>query len=149
MNNKNGVTYTDIEKHLNEVLKDCRSENNRPYNGIQEWRSNKSRGVITVRLSKQEKEYALRQNLSHPDSMPFTNQEKLVHFARKKKAREGNEHKIIREQECHELTTISRTTRWRLEKLNKFPKRLKLTNKSIGWREQEVLDWLYERGAQS
>jgi len=44
-----------------------------------------------------------------------------------------------------EITTRSRTTIWRLEKENKFPKRINIGNNSVGWRESEILAWIADR----
>jgi len=44
-----------------------------------------------------------------------------------------------------DITTLSRTTIWRLEKENKFPKKRKIGNNSVGWRESEILAWISER----
>jgi prophage regulatory protein len=53
--------------------------------------------------------------------------------------------RIIREREVRQVTGISRVTRWRLERKDQFPKRVKLTERCIGWLEEEVLAWLMER----
>ncbi|HFV0587561.1 TPA: helix-turn-helix transcriptional regulator, partial [Escherichia coli] len=34
--------------------------------------------------------------------------------------------RMIREKECRELTTLANSTRWKLEKEGKFPKRIKI-----------------------
>jgi len=44
-----------------------------------------------------------------------------------------------------DITTLSRTTIWRLEKEKKFPKRRRIGNSSVGWRESEILAWISER----
>jgi prophage regulatory protein len=53
--------------------------------------------------------------------------------------------KILREKQIRDLTGISRVTRWRMEKLAKFPRRIQLTKRCVGWSESEVLDWLKVR----
>lgn len=53
--------------------------------------------------------------------------------------------KILREAEVNSVSGLSRTTRWRLERENKFPKRRRLGANSIGWLESEVLEWLATR----
>jgi len=50
--------------------------------------------------------------------------------------------KIIRSKEVQELTSLSRTTIWRLERKSEFPSRIPLTSGSIGWRLSEVQDWI-------
>jgi prophage regulatory protein len=50
--------------------------------------------------------------------------------------------RILGEPEVHRLTNLSRTTRWRLEREGKFPKRLRLSGNRIGWRADEILAWI-------
>jgi prophage regulatory protein len=53
--------------------------------------------------------------------------------------------KIVREEKCEEVTGLSRTTRWRLEKLGRFPKRRQLGDNSVGWLQSELDEWLASR----
>ena len=53
--------------------------------------------------------------------------------------------KILRTPEVIELTGLSRVTLWRLERQGKFPTRLRLSANAIGWREDEVIEWLKSR----
>jgi len=50
--------------------------------------------------------------------------------------------KIIRTKEVLELSGLSRTTLWRLEKKGQFPARLPMSAGSVGWRLSEVKQWL-------
>jgi prophage regulatory protein len=50
--------------------------------------------------------------------------------------------RILGEREVHRLTNLSRTTRWRLEREGKFPKRLRLSGNRVGWQADEVLAWI-------
>ena len=50
--------------------------------------------------------------------------------------------RFIREKECKARTGLSRTTRWRLEQEDKFPKRIQLTTNTVAWRLSDVLDWM-------
>jgi prophage regulatory protein len=50
--------------------------------------------------------------------------------------------RILGEPEVHRLTNLSRTTRWRLEREGKFPKRLRLSGNRVGWQANEVLAWI-------
>lgn len=54
---------------------------------------------------------------------------------------------FIREKERREITQISRTTAWDLERKGQFPKRRKLTphGKSVAWLRSEVLAWVASR----
>ena len=53
--------------------------------------------------------------------------------------------RIIREKECFRLSGLSRTTRWRLERRDEFPRRRKLSENAIGWIESEILDWVQSK----
>jgi prophage regulatory protein len=53
--------------------------------------------------------------------------------------------RILREREVKHITGLSRVTRWRLEKVDRFPRRVQLTQRCVGWPESEVLDWLTKR----
>lgn len=51
------------------------------------------------------------------------------------------EDRYIREEECFRLSGLSRTTRWRLERKDKFPRRRQLSDNAVGWLLSEVLAW--------
>lgn len=53
--------------------------------------------------------------------------------------------KAARWARVQELTGMSRTTVWRLERDGKFPLRRRLTGHSVGWLEDEVIAWLNSR----
>jgi len=50
--------------------------------------------------------------------------------------------KIIKLTDVQNITTFSRSTIYRLISQDKFPKQIKLSERSAGWIEQEVLDYL-------
>ncbi len=50
--------------------------------------------------------------------------------------------RIVREQERLQITSISRSQAWQLEQQNRFPKRIRLGNRSVGWKLSELLDWV-------
>lgn len=50
--------------------------------------------------------------------------------------------RIIRSREVQELTGLSRTTLWRMERKGEFPDRLPLSAGSVGWRLSEVEEWV-------
>ncbi|MBT4764839.1 AlpA family transcriptional regulator [bacterium] len=52
--------------------------------------------------------------------------------------------KIIKLGEVMELTTFSESTIYRLAAKDKFPKPIKLSERSSGWLENEVLAYLDE-----
>ena len=51
---------------------------------------------------------------------------------------------IIKLEKVKGLTALSRTTIYRLIADGKFPKQIKLSERSSGWVEQEVMDYLDE-----
>ena len=53
--------------------------------------------------------------------------------------------KILRTPEVVRLTGLSRVTLWRLERAKNFPSRLRLAANSVGWREDEVIQWIESR----
>ena len=53
--------------------------------------------------------------------------------------------RIIRERELVELLQVSGMTIWRWEKRGCFPRRLKLGANSVGWRYDQVRQWLDSR----
>ncbi|BDI50237.1 helix-turn-helix transcriptional regulator [Escherichia coli] len=59
--------------------------------------------------------------------------------------REINEDRVIREDECRKLTGVCRTTRYELEKKGRFPSRLNLGGRSVGWLLSEVMEWVKSR----
>ncbi|MGR5341797.1 helix-turn-helix transcriptional regulator [Vibrio astriarenae] len=50
--------------------------------------------------------------------------------------------RYIREKERAAMTGISRTTVWRMEKAGTFPKRVKLSERLIGYLLSDVTDWM-------
>lgn len=48
-------------------------------------------------------------------------------------------------KQVRELTSLSRSTVWRLEKEGKFPLRRQLGRKSVVWLESEILNWMTEQ----
>ncbi|RZG14374.1 AlpA family phage regulatory protein [Pseudoalteromonas sp. CO342X] len=50
--------------------------------------------------------------------------------------------KIICAKEVQRLTDLSRTTIWRLERAGKFPARVPLTGSRIGWRYNDIQEWI-------
>jgi prophage regulatory protein len=51
----------------------------------------------------------------------------------------------LREPQVFDLTRLSKSTRWRLERDGLFPKRRKLSKKTVGWVSSEIQDWLRSR----
>lgn len=55
--------------------------------------------------------------------------------------------RLIRLEEVMHVTSLSRTSIWRLEGVGKFPKRTIVIGRTPGWRESEILAWLESRFA--
>jgi prophage regulatory protein len=53
--------------------------------------------------------------------------------------------KVLRRKQMLEIIGVSNTTQWRLEKAGDFPARIKLGRASVGWRLDEVEEWLKGR----
>ena len=53
--------------------------------------------------------------------------------------------RILRIQEVIEMTGLSRTTIWRMERKGEFPARVQLGVSSVGWRFSEVNEWMYSK----
>jgi predicted DNA-binding transcriptional regulator AlpA len=50
--------------------------------------------------------------------------------------------RILRIQDVIEITGLSRTTIWRMERKGEFPARAQLGVGSVGWRASEITDWV-------
>ena len=55
--------------------------------------------------------------------------------------------RVVRIHELVEMTGLSRSTIWRLEKARAFPPRLALSPGRIGYLDDDILVWLRERQA--
>src|ERR1700687_6181057 len=53
--------------------------------------------------------------------------------------------RIIREPECHQITGLSRSTRWRLERTGEFPRRRRISAGCTGWLASEMAAWVADR----
>jgi prophage regulatory protein len=53
--------------------------------------------------------------------------------------------RFIRERECQQLTGLSRSTRWRLERAGRFPRRRRISAGATGWLASEIAAWLAGR----
>ena len=53
--------------------------------------------------------------------------------------------RLIREAECERRTGLARSTRRKLEKAGEFPRRRKITQRSVGWLESELTAWISSR----
>ncbi len=53
--------------------------------------------------------------------------------------------RFVGEVECQRLTSLSRVTRWRLERAGQFPRRHQIAPNRIGWLLSEIKLWQRER----
>lgn len=53
--------------------------------------------------------------------------------------------RFIGEAECHEVTSLSRVTRWRMERKGTFPRRRQISPNRIGWLASEIQAWVEAR----
>lgn len=61
---------------------------------------------------------------------------------------EVHEERIVRKSELFATIGLSDASVWRMEKLGKFPKRLKLGGNSVGWLKSEIDSWISARAAE-
>ncbi len=53
--------------------------------------------------------------------------------------------RIVREKERKQITGISRAHAFQLERNHEYPRRVRLGNRSVGWRYSELLAWINSR----
>ncbi len=53
--------------------------------------------------------------------------------------------RIVRAKEVVEMTGLSRTTIWRMERYKSFPARVSLGKNSIGWKMSDIQKWIDNR----
>ncbi len=49
---------------------------------------------------------------------------------------------FLGEAEVKEITSLSRTTRWRMERAGTFPRRRQISENRIAWVRSEILEWI-------
>ena len=54
---------------------------------------------------------------------------------------------FIGEKQCHQITSLSRITRWRLIKQGLFPPKIRLSPNRTAWRLSAILAWMDAREA--
>jgi prophage regulatory protein len=57
--------------------------------------------------------------------------------------------RILRDRQVFDVTKLSKTTRWRLEREGLFPKKIQLSKNCVGWWESQILSWLEQRSHKS
>ena len=58
---------------------------------------------------------------------------------------DSNVDRPVRKPELQELTGLSDTTIWRLEREGNFPRRFRIYGRLVGWRRSEIMFWLEQR----
>lgn len=53
---------------------------------------------------------------------------------------------VWRDPRVKEESGLSKSTRWRLEKAGEFPKKIQLGPRAVGWRAEEIIEWVKARG---
>lgn len=53
--------------------------------------------------------------------------------------------RFLSDPECEEISGLSRTTRWRMERRGEFPKRRQISPNRIAWLHSEVMEWVRNR----
>lgn len=53
--------------------------------------------------------------------------------------------RYLRVPEVQQRTQLARTTIWRLERNDEFPKRRRLSKNAVGWIESEIEAWIESR----
>ncbi|MFN1551886.1 helix-turn-helix transcriptional regulator [Vibrio natriegens] len=53
--------------------------------------------------------------------------------------------RFVREAERRQITSLSRSQAWKLEKEGLFPPRIKLGSRSVVWKLSDLLKWLDEQ----
>ena len=52
---------------------------------------------------------------------------------------------ILSRSDVQRLTNLGHTQLWKLEKSGEFPKRIRLSALRVGWRSDQVRDWILSR----
>lgn len=50
--------------------------------------------------------------------------------------------RLIRRAQVLELTGLSRTTLWKMEREGRFPRRRQVGRAAVAWSEREVVEWM-------
>ena len=97
--------------------------------------------ISYIQLTKQQTEFFGYQLLEYLQSCITT---KISRPSTQPKS-ESLPDRIMRSKEVQEMTGLSRTTIWRLERVGKFPDRVPLGLSSVGWRLSEVEAWVMKK----
>jgi predicted DNA-binding transcriptional regulator AlpA len=53
--------------------------------------------------------------------------------------------RVLRLNEVVQVTSLSRSTIWRLESAGQFPRRISLSGHRVGWLENDIDQWIASR----
>jgi prophage regulatory protein len=53
--------------------------------------------------------------------------------------------RLVKEKERLQITTISKAQAFQLERQGRFPRRRRISNRSVAWLLSELLDWVHSR----
>lgn len=53
----------------------------------------------------------------------------------------SRDEKLVRMKRVIEMTTLSRTTLWRMVRQGRFPQPVKISRNRVAWREYDVVAW--------
>ena len=59
----------------------------------------------------------------------------------------NQQNRIIRKPELFSRLGLSDATIWRMEKSGKFPRRIQIGGKAVGWIDAEIDNWLSQKSA--
>ena len=57
--------------------------------------------------------------------------------------------KFLRRPSVEEMTSLKDPQMWREERAGRFPQRRRLTNRTVGWLESEIQEWIDSRPTNS
>ena len=57
------------------------------------------------------------------------------------------QNRIVRKTELFSRLGLSDATIWRMERDGKFPRRIQLGGKAVGWFDSEINDWMNQKSA--
>lgn len=50
--------------------------------------------------------------------------------------------KLLTNKQVAEMTSLNRVTVWRMARAGKFPSPVRISQKRIGWREEDVIEYI-------
>ena len=53
--------------------------------------------------------------------------------------------KILNAKQVTQITNLSRVTLWRMERAGKFPQRISISPNRVGWRDDDINNWIDSR----